>query len=315
MALSRSVLRDLIGRQLAQQVRFAASAPATQPKKPEALSQETHARKHEGSVKKVEHEAMKVADPETPKVTSMFDEWGTVYVSPYTKNWKPMPKDFKEHPDRDLANFPHPEMKLRPDKVRLGFIPDKWFLAFYEKTGVTGPYLFGIGLWSFLISKEIVVLEEEMSHMPPLLFINYMVLRLFGHKVEGYYDEVIQNDQIGPLSAVRDQELTGVKQFRSYVDTANKAYDTLLEVLPEVRRENVALELEAVYRERVNQVYKETKRRVEYLVESESVKRRFEQQHMVNWIVDQVTKSFGPEQEKKIMSKCIGDLKTLAKSA
>lgn len=304
MALSRSVLRDLIGRQLAQQtIRFAAASTAAAP-----------AKKADAAAKKVDAPAANVAAP-APKVNSMFDEWGTVYVSPYTKNWKPMPKDFKEHPDRDLVNFPHPEMKLRPDKVRLGFIPDKWFLFFYEKTGVTGPYLFGIGLWSFLIQKEIIPLEEEMSHMPPLLFINYMVLRLFGHKIEGYYDEMIQSDTIGPLSQVRDQELSTVKQFGDYVSTANKCYDGLLEVLPEVRRENVALELEAVYRERVNKVYKETKRRVEYLVESEQVKQRFEQQHMVNWIVQQVTKGFGPDQEKSIMKKCIADLKVLAKSA
>jgi len=245
----------------------------------------------------------------------MFDNWGAVYVSPYTKDWKPMPKDYKEHPDRDLVNFPHPETKLWPDKVRFGFIPDKWFLAFYEKTGVTGPYLFGVGLTSFLIQKEIIPLEEEMSHMPPLLFINYLVLRLFGNKIEGFYDEMIQNDTVGPLNEVKNQELSTVKAFKSYVNTANKCYDGLLEVLPEVRRENVALELEATYRERVSKVYKEAKRRVEYLVESEQVKQRFEQQHMVNWIVQQVTKGFGADQEKTMMSKCIADLQLLAKSS
>ena len=44
-------------------------------------------------------------------------------------------------PERDLKNFPTEKQKVQPAPVKLGFIPQTWFDAFYEKTGVTGELL------------------------------------------------------------------------------------------------------------------------------------------------------------------------------
>lgn len=41
-------------------------------------------------------------------------------------------------PERDLVNFPHPQMVDIPPPVTLGFIPRSWVDALYEKTGVIG---------------------------------------------------------------------------------------------------------------------------------------------------------------------------------
>ena len=46
--------------------------------------------------------------------------------------------DLFNSPDRDYVNFPNPVQAVDPPAVRLGFIPDSWFQAFYNKTGVTG---------------------------------------------------------------------------------------------------------------------------------------------------------------------------------
>jgi len=68
------------------------------------------------------------------------------------------------------------------------------------------------------------------------------------------------------------------------------------------KRDNVGLQLEAEYRERQNKVYSEVKRRLDYQVDTDKVKNRVEQAHMVNWIIDNVKKSITPETEKQICS-------------
>lgn len=41
-------------------------------------------------------------------------------------------------PERDLVNFPIQKCPAINPPVRLGFIPESWMTAMYDKTGVTG---------------------------------------------------------------------------------------------------------------------------------------------------------------------------------
>ena len=66
-------------------------------------------------------------------------------------------------------------------------------------------------------------------------------------------------------------------------------------LLMEAKKENIALQLEAAFRERAMNVYSEVKRRLDYQVECRHVERRLSQKHMVNWITTNVLASISPQ--------------------
>lgn len=83
-------------------------------------------------------------------------------------------------------------------------------------------------------------------------------------------------------------------------------------LLNDAQKENIALQLEAAYRERLAQVYTEVKRRLDYQVEIQRVERTVKQKHLVDWVSTKVLGSITPDQDQQTLNKCIADLKSLA---
>lgn len=83
------------------------------------------------------------------------------------------------------------ERPEHPGKVRLGFIPEEWFQFFYNKTGVTGPYTFGVGLLTYLCSKEIYVMEHEYYSGLSLAIMAIVAVKKLGPTVAAWTDKEI----------------------------------------------------------------------------------------------------------------------------
>lgn len=216
-----------------------------------------------------------------------------------------------ENSERDLVNFPRPVRAVEPGKVRLGFIPEEWFQLFYNKTGVTGPYAFGVGLATFLCSKEIYILEHEYYAGLSIAFMVIYGIKKLGPSVAASLDASVQAADAA-FNAGRDEAL---KAAKSAIDVEKVEQDRAqsMVMLFDAKKENVALQLEAAYRQNLMNVYSETKRRLDYQVERQAVEKRMEQRELVDYVIRGVKSAVTQEQEKAALSQCIASLKSLAK--
>ncbi|XP_044735124.1 ATP synthase subunit b, mitochondrial [Chrysoperla carnea] len=198
-------------------------------------------------------------------------------------------------------------------KVRLGFIPEEWFQAFYNKTGVTGPYVFGGALSTYLISKEIYVLEHEYYTGLSILLMIIIASKKLGPSISAYLDKEVDAIE----KEWKDSRESTINDYNKAIADEKKEqhFAEGQNLLIAAKRENVALQLEAAFRERAMHVYQEVKRRLDYQVETQNIERRINQKHMVQWIVNNVMKSITPEQQAATLQRCIDDLGQLAVTA
>lgn len=82
-------------------------------------------------------------------------------------------------------------VRQEPGKVRLGFLPEEWFTFFYKKTGVTGPYTFFLTFGTYLVSKEIYVMEHEFYNGLSFLIMWIVGVKKLGPALAKYLDKEI----------------------------------------------------------------------------------------------------------------------------
>lgn len=248
--------------------------------------------------------------PASFKPTSQGLAGGNEDLARNLANWEYANSLFNS-PQRDLKNFPNLGMPERCPPVRLGFIPETWFQSLYEKTGVTGPYFLGGGLLTFLLSKEIIIMEHNLAHFYTFWLAAFLVHYKYGKKISDYINKETEkfNEEFfeGPARRSKDIALKNIADLELSIK-----YEGSQKYLWEAKKENVDLQLESAYRQRLTEVYQTVKKRLDYHVEVENVHKRLEQQHMVDWITRNVVKGITPQQEKDSILKCIADLKSLA---
>jgi len=222
----------------------------------------------------------------------------------------PTVKD-EESPERDTVNFPRPVPRDYPAPTRLYLFPKAWFDFFYPKTGVTGPYLFGAGFSIFMLSKELYIVEAETMVGVWLALLFYVGVQKWGQKAIDWAADHV------------DVEIAGWKNWQTGMVEFLKKYQEHIKgqaqyirdqkILFQAKRENIQLQLEAEFRRRQMIIYDAAKRRLDYLVAREAARRKFEQDHMTNWILNSVERSIAST-EGDVLKKCIADLKALSKA-
>jgi len=219
---------------------------------------------------------------------SMFDDCGKEWSAP-----EPLPEvpvGFKEHPDRDVANYPYPARPMYPPKTRMLMMADSWFTPFQKVTGVSGPYLFFGGLAAFLVNKELWVFEEQ-GHMTVGWIIFYLLVsRSAGFKVDNWLYGEYQN-RMNYFKGLIKEDLKDAVEFRQTSAAQTESLAAVKEAFPTVLKENMQLQLEATYRKNVQSVATELKRRLDYLKETEETKKRFERAQMLKFINEGVEKA------------------------
>lgn len=197
-----------------------------------------------------------------------------------------------------------------PGKVRLGFIPEEWFLFFHPKTGVSGPYVFGIVLANYLMSKEILVMEHEYYGGLSWIIVLYLVSTKMGPAIGASLDKDVD-------AIAAEFENSRKAETNMYEQTIKDAKDAQMraeaqKVLMDAKKENVAMQLEAAYRERFMLVYKTVRGRMDYHVKRYQSEARIHQRWMIGWILENVKKSITPDFEKQALDSAIRDLAAAA---
>ena len=186
-------------------------------------------------------------------------------------------------PERDFVNYPPLRIPEHGGKLRIGLVPDEWFKAMYDKTGVTGPYILFWGGIATLISKEYFVYWADTAEQ--FVFLGALIAgsKLYGKKIGEMLDSMADAGNKEALAELESQSkaidekiaknnsLQSLPEANKLINLA-KRVTTLLFFRPVVyilsitfflfSKENVHLQIEALYRSRIAQVYQEVKKRL-----------------------------------------------------
>jgi len=213
-------------------------------------------------------------------------------------------------PERDFVNYPAFRLAEHGGKARFGIVPVEWCDAMYAKTGVTGPFILFWGGLATLFSKEYLIASVDFPHQVTFFIAIVGIAKLAGPKISAYLNKEVDKDNAN-LMAERQETTKAVgDKIVSY-----EALSTLPQanaIIHEAKRENVLLQLEAAYRQRLQQAYQDVKKRLDYQVSIQNAFKRLEREQAINYINGEVSKSIGATQEKEAFASGLSQLKALS---
>jgi len=161
------------------------------------------------------------------------------------------------------------------------------------------------------ISKEWLIMTHGAGELMFMVGAIWVVHRYFGKQIGDMLQKVregqVRELHVEPLQKLRQSLVEQQEQARLGIER-----EQAKPMLYQAKKEQVSLQLEAAYRDRLQQAHQAVKNRLDYYAESEAVRQRYQQEHLVNWVHDRVLENITPKLDREIINKCISDLKTLA---
>ncbi|KAL0275523.1 UNVERIFIED_CONTAM: hypothetical protein PYX00_003347 [Menopon gallinae] len=211
---------------------------------------------------------------------------------------------------RDLINFPRPVQLQTNPPTMFGFIPQTWFDFFYKKTGVTGGYMFLFGMMVYLLSKEKFVFNPEAYTTIQFCTVAFIISR-YVPEIRKKVDQMITEDE-EEMNSFQTNRISGIKTQMDQMNNHKSQVEAVLRLLPEAKRENVYLQMEAIYRQQLWATYLEVKKRLDYMVEKSSIESKYQKDLIAHWVLGEVYKSITPELKRIVMLQAIEDVKKLS---
>ncbi|TMW43445.1 hypothetical protein DOY81_011475 [Sarcophaga bullata] len=199
-----------------------------------------------------------------------------------------------------------------PEKVRMGFIPESWFEFFYPKTGVTGPYLFGLGLLNYLFSKEIYVCEHEFYSGLSLGIMCIVIVKKLGPKVANYCDREV-NRLEEEWKKQKETEINDLKKLIEREEVEQWRAGGALRLM-DAKKDNIALQLETAYRLSILDLHKEMERRLNYHVKCYYTEKRILRKHMAKWLIKECLKEIPKDIDDRLRKHYVSTISAYALS-
>ena len=235
-------------------------------------------------------------------------------------NWPAKPCEFqnftvvKEGTEPRGPQKDYPELKYHmsydTSKYRLGMVPEAFFNFMHERTGVLGPYMLLWGGAVTLLSKEILIFQEEFGAVLSFLTVPPMLAYLVGPKLDKYF-RTKYNEEMMVLDKLKKSK---IEQFSNEADALDEdavRAEAGKEIFPAYAA-NAENMVEAEFRQRQDQVFEAFKRRMDYQVALQSLEEQVVQKQMVSWVKQEVHKTIDARSQKEGIAQCLKDLKALA---
>lgn len=255
------------------------------------------------------NKSKKLTEDSIVQFSEKVDKLST-HLTSMTDNWEKQ-KEIYYGKERDMKNFPPLKIPEWHPKVRFGFLPDSWFQAFYNRTGVTGPYLLMWGSLSFLYSKEYIVLDVEGFFVLPFFAAIYVIHSKWGQKMSQYLDKTVK--EYNYAIHYRDLELKKITAEKIKKAAAKERFQfEAADFSAQAKHDIIDMQLEEQYRNRLIEVNNSVKKTMQYHIDKADMTRKFQQDYMIDWIVNNVKSSITSQLENQTFKQCIAELKNLA---